>query len=63
MTTLTNKDRDMKMTTVLFDTETLKMLSILAEQDETQPGNRSNLLRRLIREAYKKYLKKNTKDS
>lgn len=45
------------MTTLMIDPETLALLDQLAEQDETQPGNRSNTVRRLIRDAAKKFKK------
>lgn len=57
MATQLNKDRVMKMSTILLDEQTLEMLKELAAVDELQPGNRSNLLRRLIRNEYKKYLR------
>lgn len=45
--------RHQKQTSFTLDDETIEMLQKLADQDETQPGNRSNVLRRLIREEYK----------
>jgi hypothetical protein len=46
-------ERRQKNVMFTLDEETQHMLRDLADRDETQPGNRSNVVRRLIREAWR----------
>ena len=59
--TLTNDKRRQKMVTLMMDDETQRQLDELAADDETQPGNRSNTVRSLVRLAHKKKIKNNSK--
>ena len=61
MPTFLNDQRRQKMMTVMVDDETRVMLDELAAVGEDYPGNRSKVLRRLIREEYRRLAKNKSK--